>query len=289
MKTYDIALDIKRIRAFFSLTQEEFARAVSSSRISILRYEKSEIFPTKSVIENIYSFAYGDHGKTLNLNESKASLYLDNSGNSKLLFHGAKSEIKSDVDIYHSQFPNDFGAGFYAGETLNQAASWVAANLDSSVYCFYFDGSGLKTMKFNVDRKWMYAILYYRGAFENRNIPKDVKDIITQIDNVDYLIAPIADNQMYQTLNRFINNEITDEACLHALSSTNLGLQYVFKTMKACQRLVCIDRLYLCKQERNDYLSIKEELSAKGQQKANLSIIEYRRKGLYFDELFKGI
>ena len=287
MKKYEIAKDIKRIRAFFNISQSEFAKSIASSRISIARYESGTTYPNLSTIEAIYSYAYT---RKLHLNDAKASLYQDDAKENKLLFHGARNEIKGEVDIYHSIAPNDFGDGFYAGEGLNQAATWVSASYESSIYCFYFKNlSDLKCTSFTVGRKWMYAVLYYRGAFDGKKVPEEVMEVVKEVEESDYLIAPIADNQMYQILNRFSDGQITDEACLHALASTNLGLQYVFKTMKACSRLECIDRLYLCQAEKNDYENIKDSMKSASQSKAELSIVEYRRKGKYFDELFKGI
>lgn len=289
MKTYNVVLDIKRIRAFFSLSQEQFAEAISVSRLSITRYERSLTFPDNNILESIYSFAYGKHGEKLNLNKAKEQFYFEDCKGKKLLFHGAKGSIEGNIDIYHSLSPNDFGDGFYAGESLFQAASWVCLNKKSSVYCFYFDDHNLKHIEFNVGRKWMYAILYYRGALTNRVIPEEIKSIIKEVENSDYLIAPIADNEMYRILNKFINNEISDEACIHALAATNLGMQYVFKTMKACQRLEFVDRLYLCHNEREDYGRQQELLSENASQKNELAMIEYNRKGLFFNELFKRI
>lgn len=289
MKTYNIQLDLKRIRNYFNINQDFLANELSISRSSINRYENGATFPEKQILELIYSYAYGLHGERLNLNESKSQLYLDDCDNKKLLFHGAKGDIEGDVDIYHSEPPNDYGDGFYAGENLFQAASWVSLNKNSSAYCFYFDDKDLISTTFKVDRRWMYAILYYRGAFDNKNVPLEVQKIVDEVSKCDYLVAPIADNEMYRILNRFIDNEISDEACLHALATTNLGMQYVFKSMKACDRLEFIDRLYLCANEKKDFEQRKTTMSNQSIQKADLAIIEYNRKGKFFNELFKGI
>ena len=92
---------------------------------------------------------------------------------------------------------------------------------------------------------------------------------------------------MYETINSFSYGEISDEQCLHALSVNNLGLQYVFKSERACRALKFIDRLYLCEEEKKKYLNNKYELASEGRSKTEIVINEYRRKGKYFDELFK--
>ena len=53
--------------------------------------------------------------------------------NEKLLFHGAKSEITGEIDIYRGRSNNDFGQGFYTGESYEQAISFVSGFEHSSV------------------------------------------------------------------------------------------------------------------------------------------------------------
>ena len=55
-----------------------------------------------------------------------------------------------------------------------------------------------------------------------------IKTLIEQSKDCDYIIAPIADNRMFQIINAFIDGEITDEQCKHCLAATNLGMQYIF-------------------------------------------------------------
>ena len=285
MKTYNLSKDLIAIRELFDLTQEQFAKQVGLSRSNIIRYETNEIFPRKAALESIYSYPYE---KNFKMNKAKEMLYLDNKKGNILLFHGAKEEIKGNIDPNHLNGRKDFGAGFYLGETLDSTASWICEYNNGSVYCFYFDAiKNLKLYEFDVSFEWMFAILYFRGAFQDYIPSKQILEIVDKINNCDYIIAPIADNQMYETLNSFALNQITDEQCLHALSANNLGKQYVIKSQKAVDCLKQIDRLYLCQKEKNSYLKTKSELSQEGRSKALLSINEYRRKGNYFDEIFK--
>lgn len=285
MKSYDVALDIKRIRAFFDMSQQSFADSVNISKSNIVRYENKQIFPHYSNLENIYGYAY-DRG--LNLNLEKSRFYEEEAKDKIVLYHGSRGEIEGELDLKHSIKPNDFGDAFYVGESLKQSATWVSGNPKSSIYCFYFSNfKNLKKKQFYVDREWMYAILFYRGAFFNLDVPEEIKKVVKQVEESDYLIAPIADNKMYQIFNDFIGGKITDEACLHALSMTDLGMQYVIKSEKALKHLNFIDRFFLCRQERNDYLKQKEKEISMSDNKVKMSLIEYRRKGKYFDELFK--
>ncbi len=285
MKSYNVSLDLKRIRAFYDLSQQAFADEVGLSKSNILRIENSKINPHSGTIELIYNFSY-ENG--LNLNKEKARFFEEEKKTNILLIHGARDEINGEIDAKHSLGVNDFGSGFYLGESLKQAATWVSANSKASVYCFYFaNKKELKYKEFSTDRNWLYAILYYRKAFKDDAIPKEIKQIVQEIEQLDYLIAPIADNKMYEIINNFIDKKITDEACLHALALTDLGKQYVLKSQKAIDNLFFLDRLYLCSKEKKDYLKIKETNDEKSFNKVKMSLLEYRRKGKYIDELFK--
>ncbi len=285
MNTYDIKLDIERFLEILDQSAEDFADAAGVTRQTINNIIEGEFKPSREILENIYSYAYS---RDVNLNRSKELLFKDNEGNDKLLFHGARGEIKGQIDCKHSIPPNDFGDGFYVGESLQQSASWISKYETSSIYCFYLkDFQKMNILRFNTNVDWLYVVLYYRGAFDNFVVPDSIKHLVEQIEKSDLIIAPIADNETFKTIDAFSRNEITDEACLHALSATNLGVQYVCKSEAACQKLVFIDRLYLCKKEKEDYLNMKDKLSFEGVEKSKLALIEYRRKGRYFDEIFQ--
>ena len=274
MKSFGFSSDIKRIREILSLSQQELAFLTKLSFPTINAMENGERDASWETMERIYGFAY----TKLRLNKAKEMIFIDHGTLDRPpLFHGASGDIVGEVDCAHSLPPNDFGDGFYLGQSLEQAATWVADREKGSVYCFYFDTKDLRFERFDVDRDWMYAILYFRGAFGERRITTDVNAVIDRVKSCDYLIAPIADNSMYDTLESFARGEITDEACLHALSANNLGYQCVLKTQKACDRLCFIDRLFLCQKEKEDYLGLKKRQSDEGRDKMRLSLVEYRR------------
>ncbi len=284
MMNYDFANDIRRMREFHDLSTDDFASKSLVSRTDITRLEAGQVEIQKKTLDNIYSYSYN---QGLNLNKEKARFLTEDKKDSIVLFHGAKGDIVGDIDARHSSISNDFGSGFYLGETLPQAATWVAGVSESSVYCFYFKPEpDMKELVFPVSREWMYAILYYRHAFHRKKVPEEVANIVKRVEEADYIIAPIADNKMYEILNQFIRGNITDEACLHALSMTDLGNQYVLKSDKAIRSLEFRDRFYLCEPEKRDYLMQKEKDALDAVNKVKMSLIEYRRKGAFIDELF---
>ena len=142
--------------------------------------------------------------------------------NERLLFHGAKSAILGDINISKSRKNNDFGQGFYCGESYEQSASFVENFENSSVYYFSFNTSNLKCMKYDVNREWMLTIAYFRETLNEYKDSYDIKKLISKLDNIDYVIAPTIDNKMFRIIDSFINGEITDEQCKHCLAATNL-------------------------------------------------------------------
>ena len=97
------------------------------------------------------------------------------------------------------------------------------------------------------------------------------------------VIAPIADNLMYDTLRQFSSGFMTDEQCFHALSANQLGLQYILKSERSLGNITPIARLYLAELERARYAKIKQIESMNGFAKLRISLSEYQNKGLYID------
>ena len=133
----------------------------------------------------------------------------------------------------------------------------------------------------------MLTIAYYRGTLEEYESHPIVKKLVKQSRECDYIVAPIADNRMFQIINSFISGEITDEQCKHCLSATNLGYQYVFVSDKSVNKIKLLERCYISEKERDYYRNIRSSESKLGDDKVKLARIKYRGKGKYIDELLK--
>lgn len=203
----------------------------------------------------------------------------------KLLFHGAKGSIDGALNVHIGRLNNDFGQGFYTGETYEQAIAFVSGFEGSSVYYLDFDGQDLKCKEYQVNQEWMMTIAYYRDALDKYTNHSFVKKIIEDSRNCDYIIAPIADNRMFKIIDSFIQGEITDEQCKHCLAATNLGKQYVFVSEPAISQLKIVERVYLADNEKNYYKEMRSSDSKLGEDKVKLARIQYRGKGKYIDEI----
>jgi len=282
---YNFPNDIKAIREILGITQTDLAKRLGVQQITISRNEQGKTTPSDKLLEQTYSFAFDNNIK---LGRLKEMLWLETmKPGHKLLFHGAKGEIDGEISVNKSRTNNDFGQGFYTGESYSQAISFVSGFDHSSVYYLDFDESDLKCKRYKVNQEWMLTIAYYRGALDEYKDHAKVQKILKESQNCDYIIAPIADNRMFQIINAFISGEITDEQCKHCLAATNLGNQYVFTSKRAARKLKILERAYISSSERDYYKGIRTEESKLGDDKVKLARRQYRGKGKYIDDILK--
>lgn len=280
---YNFDKDFKAIRDVLDISQKEFAKVLDTEQKTISNIESKDSYPSKTIVESAFTYAFK---KDVKINKLKELLCRDNlSHNEKLLFHGSKGEIKGDIDVNFGRGNNDFGKGFYTGESYEQAISFISTYDDPSVYFMSFDDSDLKCKRYSVDREWMMAIAYYRESLDKYENHPSIEKIIKESRDCDYIIAPIADNKMFETINEFIEGNLTDEQCKHCLAATNLGMQYVFLTEKAASRLKIVERCYVCDKEREHYKKLKEDYRKLGNDKVKLAKAQYRGVGKYIDEV----
>ena len=280
---FNIKSDLKLIREFFNLTQEELALELGFERLRIARIESGDITPRIEFLDKFYSYCFD---KGLKLNIQKSMFYKDDIDRDHiLLFHSSRNEILGDIDTNHNIGTNDFGNGFYCGDSFENVTSFSSKYPNSCTYIIDFDPLSLKYVRFNVDLEWVFLIAYYRGKLNKYKDNKIVIDLINKMKDVDYVIAPIADNRMFETIDLFINNEITDEECRHSLSATSLGLQYVFLNNNACKHLKIIEKCFVSSSEKNYYNNKQKKLQKEGLDKNTISKIKYKNMGKYLEEL----
>lgn len=68
----------------------------------------------------------------------------------------------------------------------------------------------------------MLTITYYRGWLSQYKQRVIIKNLINEVENADIVIAPIADNRMFDLISEFIDSSIINEQCEYALATTNL-------------------------------------------------------------------
>ena len=89
----------------------------------IYRTAKGESLLSRPKMEAFYEFLFRNR---IQINAIKEMSYRENMPSAnKLLFHGSKAGIEGDVEISKSRPNNDFGHGFYTGESLSQSLAFV--------------------------------------------------------------------------------------------------------------------------------------------------------------------
>ncbi len=276
---YNIKEDIEFILESEKINNIELSERTKVSRTTLDSIEKHGK-ARDDVCEKIYAYAYENKYR---INSVKEELLKEKYHN--ILFHGSKNGL-SEITVLGSRNNCDFGQGFYLGETYNQAVSFVCEKEKSSVYSFKYSLDDLKIKKFDCDLEWMLAICYFRGTLGEYAQDSKVREIINEINAVDVIIAPIADNKMFYIMAQFTEGEINADVALHSLSASKLGLQCIFKTNKALQNLIPIEKMYVSIPEREDCRRALNERSYEIDTKLKLAKREYKI-GLYIEEILK--
>lgn len=264
----------------------ELANVCSVPYITLKRLVNDENLAEEKNLDKIYTFAYS---KGIFFNEIYEQLYteLKQDETTRVLYHGSKQKLELPIDFLHSKENNDFGVGFYLGESFKQAASYISNSKSTAVYSFALNIKNLKFTQFKVDREWMFAIAYYRGWLHGKENNRLIKKIIEKVNVSDVVVAPIADNRMFDIISEFVRNEITDQQCEHSLSATNLGMQYVVKSKKAIKHLDFIGEMYVSNIEKEDLIESRNLNFKTNLNKVSAARIEFKNKGKYIDEILK--
>ncbi len=277
------------IEDIFVQQPEDFEWLLSKLDLSESEFEaikSGELEPDKIQLENIYNFAYNSG---LFLNEIQWQDRLDEIQDDDIVVgsHGSRTSIKGDIRIDVSGDSNDFGQGFYIGEDISQAGMWVGEEPNSSLYIFSFNEDGLRKAQFNVSVDWMLAVCYYRNQIPEYENSERILRIKDKVNSCDYVYAPIADNKLFEVIDAFVAEEITDLQCLYALSATHLGYQYVLKTKRAVENLEMIDHLYFSSVEKSLYNKESDVENNTSLHKAFIAKKRYENQGKYISELLK--
>lgn len=207
-----------------------------------------------------------------------------------ILFHGSRGGIHGDIQP-RSRVRCDFGVGFYMGTNELQAKTLVAN--DSYPYFYKLNvrlsklsNERILTIK---DLDWAYFVLYNRGRLESVKGSSFYKKYQDMGKDKDFIIGPIADDNMSRVIKEFVNNQITDKALLESLRYIDYGIQYVAKTSVACSLIEKTYEYQMQDDETMPLLLKSIERRKEGSNAAEQMIWKYRRSGKYFAEIINSI
>lgn len=275
--------DVEVILTLLEMTIQEFANEIGVSYSTVSRWKEPGETVSSANLEKIYEYAFK---KSIRLNKIKEQLFREEClENHVLLFHGAKTDISGDISIEKSRKNNDFGQGFYCGESLEQSAMFVSNFPHASLYMLDFDKTGMQELRLGVEQDWMLMIAFFRGKLTAYERHPMIQRILNRLNGIDYVVAPIADNRMFQIIDSFIEGEITDIQCQHCLSATNLGNQYVFRTQCAADQIQILRKCYLAAVEKEAYISVRSEDAKVSNDKVKIARRQYRGQGKYIEDI----
>ena len=160
-------------------------------------------------------------------------------------YHGSKNGIKGKIQPL-SRATCDFGKGFYMGSTKQQPLGLVALPMypHAQLYTLETDLTGLRAYTFQANLEWALFVAYNRQLVDFSQFPQltALAARFQQINSMDVITGPIADDRMTMVLDMFFSAAITDTVLIQCMKAVNLGNQFTLKTVKACGQTTIIEQ-----------------------------------------------
>lgn len=282
---------IKQIRLYIDINQTEFAEKLNVTFATVNRWENGRAVPNKLAQSMLYDLCKDNNVPVYDMvidKINKASKDIALGNDRVLLYHGSKSGIEGKIKPI-SRKQCDFGEGFYMGTEPSQALTLICDYEKSKFYIVSVCMDKLSTLDVPADLDWAMLVAYHRGRMEKIKGTPFYNKYQDMAKNKDLVIGSIANDKMFYVIDNFFVGGITDAALINSLSALQLGKQYVAVTQKGCDavRIECeIPISYL---ERLFMKDIAEENRAKGVSLAKNICKNYRREGMFFDEIIDDV
>ena len=278
---------LKQIRAFLNMSQTEFAEHLSVSFATVNRWENGRAIPNKLAQSRIYELCKEKgvpvYDMTLQrIQDAAQSVELE--AGRVLLYHGSKSGIEGAIEP-KSRKQCDFGKGFYMGTDPSQALTLICDYEKSKLYLVSIDTRQLVRLDVSADIDWAMLVAYNRGRMERISGTPFYNKYRDMVASKDLIVGSIANDRMFYVIDNFFIGNVTDSALVHSLAALQLGKQYVAVSQKGCDAVRIECEVPLSYLERLFMKDISEENRAKGVSLANDICRNYRREGLFFDEI----
>lgn len=280
---------IKQIREYLNMSQTELAEQLNVTFATVNRWENGRAVPNKLAQTKLYEICKENdvpvYDITLNRIAAAAETVPISEGR-VLLYHGSKSGIKGKIEP-KSRSQCDFGKGFYMGTDPSQALTLICDYDKSKFYIVSVDTTDLKTIEVPADIEWAMLVAYHRGRMETIKGTPLYEKYRKMSKDKDIIIGSIANDRMFYVIDNFFIGNITDAALVGSLSALQLGKQYVAVTQKGCDAIRIEAEIELSYLERMFIQKVAEANRAKGVSLANSICKNYRREGLFFDEILE--
>ena len=278
---------IKQIRMHLGLSQTEFAERLNVTFVMVNRWENGRALPNRLAQAKMYEICKQGNVPVYAFTMERIKAIaggISLSDDRLLLYHGSKSGITGKIEP-NSRPHCDFGKGFYMGTEASQALTLICDYEKSKLYLVSIQLTELNPVEVPANIEWAMLVAYHRGKMEKINGTSLYEKYQGMTANKDLVIGSIANDRMFYVIDNFFVGNITDAALVGSLLALQLGKQYVAITQKGCDA-VCIEKeIEISYLERLFIKDVAEENRAKGVSLANDICKNYRREGLFFDEL----
>ena len=206
------------------LSQDGFARLVGKSPTRISRYLSGE----ENVPGDVFEFAMD--ALTSRLYDPSSLFPI--SDERDFYYHATSAEIQMPIDVHFNEGRyNDFGSGFYLGESFRQALTWGKEKKPTLVYCFRKN----KFRKLNMidlanTLEWLFYVGLNRGKIPSLRYPELQARLKSKIASADIVKGKIADSFSFNVIELLFAGKLDvdqAEACTVLMA---LGDQYVVKS-----------------------------------------------------------
>lgn len=281
---------IKQIRAYLNMSQTEFAEQLNVTFQTVNRWENGRAVPNRLAQSKMFDFCKEKHVPVYDMtlkriSEESEAVKLD--AGRVLLFHGSKSGIEGPIEP-KSRKQCDFGKGFYMGTDPGQALTLICDYDKSKLYIVSIATDKLNQIEIPADIDWAMLVAYHRGKMEKISGTPFYNKYRDMTLNKDLVIGNIANDRMFFVIDNFFIGNVTDTALVNSLSALQLGKQYVAVSQKGCDAVHIEAEVTLSYLERLFMKEVAEENRSRGISLAGDICKNYRREGMFFDEILNG-
>ena len=278
---------IKKIRSHMNMNQTELAELLNVTFATVNRWENGRALPNKLAQDKIYDLCKEYDVPVYDMILEKiaaASESVELDKGRVLLYHGSKSGIEGDI-APKSRKQCDFGKGFYMGTEPSQALTLICDYESAKFYIVSISVDNLAVLDVPADLEWAMIVAYHRGRMEKIKGTPFYSKYQEMAKDKDLIIGSIANDRMFFVIDNFFIGNITDAALINCLSALELGKQYVAVTRKGCDAVRIEKEIPISYLEKLFMKEVSEANRVKGSSLANDICRNYRREGLFFDEI----
>ncbi len=214
------------------ISQDAFARLVNKSPARISRYlSGSEVVP-----DAVFAFAMD----ALSARMLDPSSLFPLSDEADYYYHATTMEIVFPIDVHWNDGGyNDFGNGFYLGESFRQAITWGKESSPTSIYCFHKSKfRKAKEYVFSNALDWLFYVGLNRGKVLSMAYPEYETSLKKAIARYDVIRGSIADSFSFNVIELLFAGRFDVDQAEAATVIMALGNQRVIKSQEFASSLL---------------------------------------------------